>query len=799
MALDRLARSTDVIAVHDDPVRRAHIKVATDALNSNADHVQTVHGEKGSGANLALIDSGIDFDFGGTGAPNPAFDHTAPQSGTRIVQALGIANTTDVEDVNGHGTAVAGIALAIDWNGAFGFSDDGFAPAAGLHSYKVTTGTGTNLQESDVVLAWQRVLADVPTHDIGVALHPYAGDPDPTSMAQSALDAAAYFGDVLVVTTAGNSGQNPIPAADSQANVSGIAVGAVTSNAHAVMSFSTTGPLPGEGARYFPDIVATGSVVSVLIDAPNGNSFNQGTSYSAPQVAGTALLIRSANPSYSALDTKALILNNVEDISAQNTGLSRFHYGLGLLRTDLAFDAAASGPPLSGQLDLSQQVTQLSYTVAVQAGRNYAATLAWPHPRPGNLDWDNLDLEVRDAAGVVVAIADTPRNLYERVLFPAKTTGNYTLEVVGTTLTTAGPLPFALAFGENLGGGVQAGSYDLFDPACGTTGTTCTGTAPDPAKGVIVPAVAATAFANSRTRVPFSHHPTRLQQAYPGQDIPSPVTVDRIAFRRDEQQWNTPGYDATLEVHLGYTNTSPGSLSPVFQNNIAGQMTKVTATRVVRFPGSTGLPAGADQFDFSVPLDTPFLVSTSASTHLLMEIRLSTHTMGSAPFDLFFDAVEDASVGRVYTDGQPTGTSGVVDNLAIVASLMSAGLPTIAPDLQADGVPQLGQSFSVVLRHGAPSSSIVLVHGSSQKAWGATPLPLNMGFLGAPDCCILTDILISLLSVADTDGIAELPYLIPSNTAFTGLTFYNQFIVLDPSANSLGLTMSNGGKALIGG
>ena len=802
--LDQLARRPDVIAVRNDSERQAHIKKATNTLNSNADHVHTARGEKGAGANLAVIDSGIDFDFGGTGVPNPAFDRAPPQSGTRILQALGIVNATDVEDINGHGTSVAGIALAIDWNGAFGFSDDGFAPAAGLHSYKVTTGTGTNLQESDVVLAWQRVLADAPTHNISVAVHAYSGDPDPRSPAQCALDMAALCGDILVVTSAGNDGQNPIPSANSQANVSGIVVGAVTADAgqpgpHKVLPFSTTGPLPGEGSRYFPDLVATGSVVSVLIDTPNGNSFNQGTSYSAPQVAGTALLIRSRNPSYSAIDTKSLILNNVEDISTLNPGLSRFHYGLGLLRTDLAFDAAAAGTLLRGQLDLSQQVTQANFSVTVQAGKSYAATVAWPQLRPGKLDWDNLDLQVRNPSGSVVAVSNTPRNLYERLLFVPITAGSYTIEVLGTGLNTSGPLPFSLAFGENFGGGVQTGSYDVFDPPCGTNGVTCTGNAPDPSRGVIVPAVAATTFGNERTRVPFSHHTTRLQQAYPGQDIPSPITVDRIAFRRDDQQWNTAGYDVTLEMYLGYTNQNPGNLSLVFQQNIAGAMTKVTSTRVVRFPGSTGLPAGAAQFDFSVPLDTPFPVSTSASSHLLMEIRVFAHTMGNVPFDMFFDAVEDPSVGRVYTDGQPTGTVGVADNFAIVASLMSAGLPAIAPNLQADGAPQLGQSFSVVLRHGAPLRSAVLVHGSSQTGWAGATLPLNMGFLGAPACCILTNSLVNVPLIVDPDGIAEVPYFIPQNPVFTGLTFYNQFILLDPFANSLGLTMSNGGKALIGG
>ena len=802
-ALTDLAAHPDVVAVSEDAVRGAHLKTATDALNSNADHVHAAFAERGAGANLALLDSGVDLDAGG-GLPHPAFDNAPPQTGTRILQALGIAVPGDDEDLNGHGSAVAGIALAIDWNSASGKSDDGFAPASGLASYKVTKGSLLSLQESDVVAAWQQVAADASALGLRVAVHSYSGDPDPTSLAQQALDQAALSADILVVTSAGNGGQSTVPGQDSQANASGLTVGAASADTgqpspHQVLPFSTIGPLPGDGARYFPDLVASGdSVASVEIDSPNGVSFNQGTSFAAPQVAGTALLIRSANPSYTAIDTKALILNNVEDISAHNPGKSRFHYGLGLLRTDLAFEASAQGTLLAGQLDQSQQLTELSFPVAVQASKSYAATIAWPRTDPTQREWDNLDLVVLDPAGAVVAAADSPRNLYERALFQPLTTGTYTLVVTGTELTTPAALPFSLAFGENRGGGRQAGSYELFTTACGS-GASCAGSAPDPAQGVVVPATASGAPANARTRVPFSYYTTRLQQAYPGPSIPSPTTVDRIAFRRDEQQWDTPGYDVTLEMYLGYTKKNPGNLEPIFQNNIEGAMTTVTASRTVRFPGTRDLPRGADQFDFAIPLDAPFAVSTSASLHLLMEVRVFSHTMGNVPFDTFFDAVQGPAVSRVYTDGQPTATAGVVDDLAIVASLMGPGLPGTAPDLQCEGRPQLGETFSVVLRHGAPLAPAVLVHGSSRTSWSGLPLPVDLGFLGAPGCCLVTDSVINLPVLVGAEGVVEVPYAVPQNPVFTGLGFYNQFLVLDGTANALGLTTSNGGAALVGG
>ncbi|MEM7204774.1 MAG: S8 family serine peptidase [Planctomycetota bacterium] len=786
-----------VAAVCADRSRGADIRRTTDAANHNTDYAQDALGHFGQGVVLALLDSGIDTDVDGAGNPHPAFEPRAPATGSRILSAVGIAAFGDSEDQTGHGSAVAAIALGNDWQATFGGSDLGHAPDAEVISYKVTKGSSETLRDADVVAAWQAVLWDRAVHDVLVACHSFKGSPSPTFPSQQAADTVAYFADVLVVTSAGNDGGEPIPGAESQANVNGLSVGSVLtaigpSSVHRVVPTSTFGPLPGDGSRFFPDLVACGEgVVTVQIDAARGRTTKSGTSFAAAQVAGTALLLRAAEPQYTFLDAKAVLLNNVEDVSADNPGKSRFHYGLGMLRTDLTLDALRDGALLRGGVAAAGP-TVAPLSVAAEAGKAYAATLAWPRTDPASPDWDDLDLRVIDPSGRTLAISDSPRNVYERVLFVANETGQYTLEVVGVSFTSPHAVPFAVAFGENRGGGRQLGSYERY-------GISCDGTAPDPAAGVVLPVFGSGVFGNSSTRVPFSYLTTRLQQAFSGATLTSPITIDRLAFRRDEQQADSPGYDLVVELLLGYTDRAPNALDPVFANNPSGAMTTVLVTDTVRFPGTQGLPASADQFDFVIPLDQPFVLAPTGNENLLLEARVYQHSEGSQPFGLVFDAIQDASVGRVYTDGQPLGTSGAVENIGLVVSFLAADDPPIAPNLQADGRPQLGDTFRVVLRHALPGSAAVLAHGVSNVTWAGVPLPFDMAPAGAPSCFLWCDSWVAVPLLVDAAGTTEFEYSVPTAPSFTGQQFYNQYWVLDPAANALGLVFTDAARALIGG
>lgn len=787
-AADAVAAQPDVRCVEQSSLLSAHIKASTSSINHNADFVQVALNLRGEGTTLALLDSGVNLDYQGTGEPHPAFADPNHPGEDRVVHSQGIADPLAVSDENGHGTAVAGIALAVRWDSST-LSDDGFAPGADLASYRITRNGSLDTTPGDLMAAWEKVLADRAALNISVANCSYRGSPDPTSPAQQALDTLCYVGDVLVVTSAGNDGRLTSPTAFSQANVNGLAVGAVESGTHRIADFSSYGPPVGDGNRFFPDLVAVGVEVQSVPREALGVESRTGTSFAAPMVAGTALLVRQARSDFDFVDTKAVILNNLQDISDANPNLGRQHYGLGLLRSDLAVQAALNSDTLRGALVAGTEQRR-DFLVQVVAGQDYSATLVWARTQTDTRDWDDLDLLVLDDRGSLVAGSGSPRNVYERVRFRAAKTAAYTLVVRSGYMSTP-RAEFSLAFGPNLGGGVERGHY-------GAAGEACPGTGPDPAAGLVLPASARGQFGNARTRVPFAWSPTRLQQAFDGSAFPTSFTLRSVAFRRDQDQGTSPGLQMDLELWLGYTDKPIGALSTSFDDNpVAGTMVKVFEGGAFDLPGIAGAPAGADQFDYVLPLSQPFTVD-AAGRNLLAEIRVNSHSAGSEPVFNWFDAVEGPGLRRVYTAGDPTGSSGIPDSVNLVVSFMGGGPAAAQPRLTWEGVPQLGDTFSLVLRDAPPGAVAVLLHGRSIVSWGTTPLPVDLGPLGAPGCLLRVEPFHALPLLVGPGGQARAEFSVPDLPALTGATFFNQFGVLDPQANPLGVVLTGAGFGLVG-
>lgn len=121
------------------------------------------------------------------------------------------------------------------------------------------------------------------------------------------------------------------------------------------------------------------------------------------------------------------------------------------------------------------------------------------------------------------------------------------------------------------------------------------------------------------------------------------------------------------------------------------------------------------------------------------------------------------------------------------------------PSLLASGIPATGNAVSLDLTGGAGSQPATLALGASKTTWNGVPLPVDLSPLGAPGCRILTGATISI--AAGTNSLGQLSQTIrfPSLGSIVGLTFYTQAWLLDPGANALGLTVSNGLDAWVGG
>lgn len=794
-ALADLASCPHFAFVQRIEARGAHTIDATHARNHAVDWVQNTLGLTGKGVALALVDSGIDFVCSGYGNnPHPAFDAAGTGQATRIRRAIDLDLVRAApDDANGHGTQVASIAVGSKrrWSTAFGgIPDDGFAPDADLMSYRISGSQPGSADPALVIQAWQQVLLDAtnPAYPpIVASVHSFGGSPSPQDAGQMAMDACSIYADVLHVTSAGNAGSFLSPTYASQSNCNGIAVGGVATvrnpgvDIHRVWSESSYGPLRFDPLRTFPDLVACCTdISSARIDAPAFMARESGTSLAAPMVAGTALVLRAADRTLSAVDTKAILLNFTQDIGAVNPNRDRNHYGNGLLRSDLAVRGAREGTILRGTL-IRDIVEKASFRVRLGADRSHAATLCWQRPDPyvEAYAWANLDLRVLDDKGRVLATSNSLRNLYEKVVFASGHGREFTLEVTGSALPTA-EVDFSIALGPNFSGGRMPGSVTH-------QGNSCAGTGIDAAAGTVLPPIAKNAWAYDHTTQPFCAGPLRLQQAFDGSDVPLGTTVTHLALRRDNEQDALPSYTVDLEVRMGYTAKDPAGLSTTFASNwIPGTETVVYANTNHLVAGARGLSYDPANFDFTIPLQTPFVAKAGKDRHLLVEfqVRSSTLASGSPPHYFDIEATRSGRYGRVVAIGSANAPSGSRDPFGLVISLVGPPYGRRAPDLQVPFAPELGMPFDVVLRHAPANAAAAILYGTQA-------LHLRLDSLGASGCILLTDVSATLPVVVGAGGEGLHRIVLPAESGLVGVGVCGQFVVGDGGANPLGLVFTN--------
>jgi hypothetical protein len=123
----------------------------------------------------------------------------------------------------------------------------------------------------------------------------------------------------------------------------------------------------------------------------------------------------------------------------------------------------------------------------------------------------------------------------------------------------------------------------------------------------------------------------------------------------------------------------------------------------------------------------------------------------------------------------------------------SAGVPR----LDAESLPWIGSALTLRLSNLPPQMPAALNLGFSNSAWGALSLPFPLTGIGMPGCWLLVSPDV-LCSIPGTSGTTTFRIQIPFDPSLVWVSFHNQAIVLDPGANPLGLTTSNGGTSRIG-
>lgn len=294
--LDRLVPST--LAVNDPYIGSAwHLsKVgAATAWDST----------RGAGVTVAILDSGI--------------DSSHPDLQANLVAGFNVySNNTDVSDVCGHGTAVAGTAAAVSNNG---IGVAGVAGAAKIMPVRIAyLDTASNIcyASYSTIASGLTYAAD---HGARIANVSYRG----VSASATVQSAARYLKGKggLVFVSAGNGGidENLMP------DTATIAVSATDSN-DVKTSWSSYGN--------FVSLAAPGASIWTTSKGGLYQAWN-GTSFSSPLTAGVAALLMSARPDLDGAQVEQLLFSTAVDLGAAGRDP---YYGYG--RVDAAAGVRAA-------------------------------------------------------------------------------------------------------------------------------------------------------------------------------------------------------------------------------------------------------------------------------------------------------------------------------------------------------------------------------------------------------------------------------------------------------------------------
>ncbi|MBB2924708.1 S8 family serine peptidase [Cellulomonas cellasea] len=360
----------------------------------------------GTGTVVAVLDTGVDA--------------THPDLAGSIEPGIDLVNRdADPADDHGHGTIVAGAAMA---HGNNGQGAVGAAYGARLLPVKVLDGRGRG---NDSVVA--EGIAWAVDHGADV-LNLSLGGSDVSPVLLAAMRAAVARG-VVVVVAAGNDGSDvaQYPAAYAPQVAGVLAVGA-TDDDGALMDFSSWG-----------DWVSIAAPGLMIVGPAPGGGYKEatGTSLAAPLVSGTAALVLARTPGATPAVVEDRLVSTARDAGPR--GVDPF-YGRGVLDAAAAVDGpartVAPAVPLDRATgDAGPEDGTMATATRITAATNVTATLS----PEGDEDWYRYDvpaagwydvmmapksltndghapdfaLEVRDAAGHVLAVEDAyPQPLY---------------------------------------------------------------------------------------------------------------------------------------------------------------------------------------------------------------------------------------------------------------------------------------------------------------------------------------------------------------------------------------------------
>lgn len=247
----------------------------------------------GAGINIAVLDTGVNINH---------YDLTnTVEQCKNFTTATPVVNNS-CNDANGHGTHVAGTALAD--GGSDGAGIYGVAPSADLWAYKVLGDDGSGYSD-DIAAAIRHAADQAVSTGTKTVINMSLGSSASNSLITSAVN-YAYNKGVLIIAAAGNSGPSQGSIGYPGALVNAVAVAALENRqqngTYRVADFSSRGYSSTDGDYVIQqgDIEISAPGASIYSTWNNGG-YNtiSGTSMATPHVAGLAAKVWSQNPSWS--------------------------------------------------------------------------------------------------------------------------------------------------------------------------------------------------------------------------------------------------------------------------------------------------------------------------------------------------------------------------------------------------------------------------------------------------------------------------------------------------------------------
>jgi serine protease AprX len=289
-------------------------RLSFSAVGANLERIRApevwAQGVTGAGIVVGVADSGFAWEHPALRSHYRGFDGvqvTHAYNWRDAVHDAGAGNPCGSDspapcDDGGHGTSTSGIAVGDDGVG----NQIGVAPGARLIGCRnMDNGVGTPARYTE---CFQFLLAPtdpgggLPRPELGADIinnswgcPPSEGCTDPNIL-RAVVEAVRAAG-IFVAVAAGNQGSECSTVFDAPAIYDAAYTVGATNSSDVIASFSSRGPVTVDGSnRLKPDLVAPGVAVRTATPPDGYSSAFQGTSASAPHVAGAVALLWSAAP-----------------------------------------------------------------------------------------------------------------------------------------------------------------------------------------------------------------------------------------------------------------------------------------------------------------------------------------------------------------------------------------------------------------------------------------------------------------------------------------------------------------------